>query len=119
MAIAYEKLFSIRIVQSLVRLCFRVDDFEAPSVNAVAQYIQRAYRLAEITQKVGFALWQLQELEVITALYFVLVAQARRGMGFTDGNAVVKIAQSKNIRKNHQGIRKSRSSNARDTTAFR
>ena len=41
--------------------------------------IQKAERLAAITQKVGFTLWQLQELEGATAVYFVLVAQARRG----------------------------------------
>ena len=50
-------------------------------MNAVVQkkgnMMQRAVRLAEITQGVGFALWQLQELEGSTALYFVLVAQAR------------------------------------------
>jgi uncharacterized protein YutE (UPF0331/DUF86 family) len=65
----------------------------------LAALIQREDRLAEITQKVGFALWQLQELEGATAQYFVLVAQARRGMGVTDGNALVKTAQSKTFGK--------------------
>src|SRR5271157_4741445 len=65
----------------------------------LAAHIQKADRLAEITQKVGFALWQLQELEGATALYFVLVAQARKGMGLTDGNALVKTAQSKTFGK--------------------
>jgi hypothetical protein len=65
----------------------------------IAVLIQRADRLAEITQGVGFPLWQLQELERTTAQYFVLVAQARKGMGTTDGNALVKTAQSKTFGK--------------------
>jgi|SRR5271155_2568835 uncharacterized protein YutE (UPF0331/DUF86 family) len=61
--------------------------------------IQKAERLAAITQKVGFTLWQLQELEGATAVYFVLVAQARRGMGATEGNALIENAQSQTFGK--------------------
>jgi hypothetical protein len=61
----------------------------------IAADMQRADRLAEIARGVGFALWQLQELEGATALYFVLVAQARKGMGFANGNALIQTAQSK------------------------
>jgi hypothetical protein len=43
--------------------------------------IEKANRLAEITQRMGFALWQIQELEGCTARYLVLVTQAKRGMG--------------------------------------
>jgi hypothetical protein len=54
-----------------------------------------ADRLHAITQKVGFALWQLQELEGVAAHYYVLVAHAVRGMGLEAGNALVEEAQSK------------------------
>lgn len=56
---------------------------------------QKAERLDLIAQKVGFALWQLQELEGSAAQYLVLVAQARPGMGLAAGQALVKEAQSK------------------------
>lgn len=59
------------------------------------QRLERADRLPEITQLVGFALWQLQELEGIAAQYFVLAAQAVNGMGLTAGNTLVEKAQNK------------------------
>lgn len=62
---------------------------------ALIQKVQKADRLAKIAKRVGFTLWQLQILEGSTALYFVLVTQARKGMGDTDGSALVRTAQSK------------------------
>jgi hypothetical protein len=50
--------------------------------------VGKAERLAEVTQQVGFTLWQLQELEGVTAQYFVLVAQATKGMGIEAGNTL-------------------------------
>ena len=50
---------------------------------------QNAERLAEITQQIGFALWQLQELEQVSATYFVLLAKATRGMDLKVGEALV------------------------------
>lgn len=46
---------------------------------------QKAERLQAITQQVGFALWQLQMLEYVTAEYYVLVALATQGMGLDAG----------------------------------
>ena len=60
-----------------------------------AQQLEKAARLAAVTQKVGFALWQLQELEDIAAQYFVLLVQAKKGMGLAEGNALVEKAQAK------------------------
>ncbi len=51
--------------------------------------LEKADRLAAITQQVGFALWQLQELEGVTAHYFVLAAQSKKGMGLDAGNALL------------------------------
>ncbi len=59
------------------------------------QWLQRADRLADITQRVGFALWQLQELEGCAAQCFVLLAQAKQGMGVVAGEALVEKAQGK------------------------
>ena len=64
-------------------------------MNTIHVKLQKADRLATITQKVGFALWQLQELEVVTAQYYVLVTQAKRGMGLAAGTTILDRAQSK------------------------
>ena len=64
-------------------------------MNELSQQLAKAERLHAITQKVGFALWQLQELEGTAARYYVLVAQATAGMGLVAGNALVDDAQSK------------------------
>ncbi|NOS97930.1 MAG: hypothetical protein HOP25_05605 [Methylotenera sp.] len=54
-------------------------------MRALEEQITKANRLQSITQKVGFALWQLQELEGVAAQYFVLIAQAKQGMGIEAG----------------------------------
>jgi len=51
--------------------------------------LEKADRLNTITQRVGFALWQLQELEGVTAQYFALSSQAKKGMGLDAGNALL------------------------------
>ena len=56
---------------------------------------QNDNRLSRVTQGVGFALWQLQELEGASAQYFVLLAQAEKGMGIVAGTALIEKAQSK------------------------
>lgn len=57
--------------------------------------MEKANRLKEITQRIGFALWQIQELEGVSAQYFVLAAQAEKGMGEVAGNAIVEEARKK------------------------
>jgi hypothetical protein len=64
-------------------------------MESLQQRIQMAERLAVITQRLGFVLWQLQELEGISALYFVLVAQARQGTGLAEGQTLVETALRK------------------------
>ena len=64
-------------------------------MNELSQQLAKAERLHTVTQKVGFALWQLQELEGAAAQYYVLIAQATRAMGSKAGNALVEDAQSK------------------------
>jgi len=59
------------------------------------QQLQKATRLAAITQRIGFALWQIQELEDVVAQYFVLLVQAKKGMGLDAGKALVDKAQNK------------------------
>jgi uncharacterized protein YutE (UPF0331/DUF86 family) len=68
-------------------------------MNDLTHQLRKADRLRAITQRVGFALWQLQELEGTSAQYFVLVAQAKQGMGLEAGNALVDDAQSKTFGK--------------------
>lgn len=51
-------------------------------------------RLDHISQRVGFALWQLQELEGVAATYLVLVARATQGMGAVQGGALLEKALS-------------------------
>ena len=54
---------------------------------------QKAERLFRITQRIGFALWHLQELEGVAAHYVVLVTQAKKGMGFESGIALLEPVQ--------------------------
>lgn len=56
---------------------------------------RRADRLYTITQRIGYALWQIQELEEVTAQYFVLVAQAKRGMRMEEASVLVEDARTK------------------------
>jgi len=57
--------------------------------------LDKANRLFAITQQVGFALWQLQELEGACATYYVLVEEAEFGMGEETGNALEEKAKKK------------------------
>lgn len=57
--------------------------------------LRTAARLNLVTQHVGFALWQLQQLETSSATFLVLLTQVRRGMGETAGNVLLKTAQDK------------------------
>jgi hypothetical protein len=41
-------------------------------METLNQQLQKADRLAAITQRIGFALWQIQGLEGVAAQYFVL-----------------------------------------------
>jgi hypothetical protein len=62
-------------------------------VKGIMQRMQMADRLHLVTQQIGFALWQLQELEGVSAQYFVLLAKATKGMGEAAGNALLDKAQ--------------------------
>jgi len=64
-------------------------------MEELRQQKEKADRLAAITQRIGFALWQIQELEGVTAQYFVLVVQAKKGMGLATGNALDEKAKKK------------------------
>ena len=68
------------------------------SMTSLAEQLEKADRLAAVSQSVGFALWQLQELESVTAQYFVLLTQAKKGMGLSEGSALVEKALAKTFR---------------------
>lgn len=74
-------------------------------MNTLTLQFAEADRLATVTQIVGFALWQLQESEGVAAGSFVLLAQAKKGMGLAEGNALVERAQGKrrHLASNFQG----------------
>lgn len=55
--------------------------------------LEAADRLTAITQRVGYALWQLQELEGVSATTFVLIAEAEKGMGLAAGEALEERAK--------------------------
>ena len=63
------------------------------------EQLRMSKRLSEISQEVGFTLWQIQELENVLAHYFVLVTKATRGMGLEGGNTLIADAQSKTFGK--------------------
>ncbi|WP_109125914.1 hypothetical protein [Dyella sp. C11] len=63
-------------------------------MELLSSKLERADRLVEIASRAGYALWQLQTLEGALAQYFVLVAQATKGMGEEAGNALFEKANS-------------------------
>ena len=52
----------------------------------------KADRFAAIMQQIGFAIWQLQELEWATAHYLTLRFRAKRGIGQEAGTALLEAA---------------------------
>lgn len=66
-------------------------------MDYITNQLKMADRLSAITQRVGFSLWQIQELEGVSAQYFVLLTQARKGMNLAEGNALVERAQAKTL----------------------
>lgn len=68
--------------------------------------LEQAERLAFVTQHVGFSLWQLQELEGVSAQYFVLLAQATKGMGLEAGNALEAKAKKRTFGATFQEMKK-------------
>lgn len=64
-------------------------------MNTLHNEMLKANRLEAITQRVGFALWQLQELEGTTAQYYVLVVHAKPGMGVAAGQELLDKALCK------------------------
>ena len=75
-------------------------------MNEFTQQIQKANRLKEITQRIGFAVWQIQELEGVSAQYFVLLTQAKKGMGESAGNDLLKTPKKNTFGRTIQNIRK-------------
>lgn len=66
----------------------------------------KANRLAAISQQVGFTLWQIQELENVTAQFYVILGQAEKGMGLEAGNALVEKALQNTFGRNIGNIKK-------------
>ena len=64
-------------------------------MDPFAYRLEAADRLNLILNRVGFALWQIQELESVAANYFVLLVQAQKGMGLEAGNLLIEKAKKK------------------------
>jgi hypothetical protein len=64
-------------------------------MDTLTEQVTKADRLANITQRIGYALWQLQELEGAAATYFVLLTAAKPGMGTEAGDILVAKAKGK------------------------
>jgi len=64
-------------------------------MDPLIAHLETAERLSEVTQRVGFTLWQLQELEGVAATYFVLLVQATPRMGTEAGEILVARARGK------------------------
>jgi uncharacterized protein YutE (UPF0331/DUF86 family) len=60
-----------------------------------SQELMKAEILHAITQRIGFSLWQLQDLEGVAATYYILLTSAKRGMDEVVVNKLVDDAQSK------------------------
>jgi len=64
-------------------------------IKELGEQLPQADRLTVVTQRVGFAIWQIQELENVAVTYFVLAAQATKGMGLAAGTALEDKAKKK------------------------
>ncbi len=64
-------------------------------MDSLTVHLRMSERLSEITQRVGYTLWQLQELEGVAATYFVLLAEAKRSMGVQAGEILIAKAKGK------------------------
>jgi len=67
---------------------------------------ERADRLYSVAQRIGFALWQLQELEGVCATYFVLLAEAKPGSRLAAGNRRGAKAKNRTIGTTLRKLRK-------------
>jgi hypothetical protein len=65
-----------------------------------------AHRLDLISQRVGLALWKLQELEGVVATYLVISTRAQRGMGEFEGNKLLDDALAKSFGRTIKDLRK-------------
>ena len=61
---------------------------EQPFFDELQYQLEIAERFQKITQQLGFVLWQVQALEGAAAVYFVLLALAKPGMGLATGMAL-------------------------------
>ena len=61
----------------------------------LAIQLEKSDRLSVIAERIGFALWQLQELERISAYYLVLKTKATLGMGAKAGQELIDKAVSR------------------------
>ncbi len=73
----------------------------------LAENIGKANRLNAIAERIGFAIWQLQELERSSAQYYVLIVKASPGMGIEKGKVLLDDALSKTFGKTVSRLQKS------------
>lgn len=57
--------------------------------------LQRTERLVAITQRVGFCLWQLQELEGVAVYFYVLLGLAKPKMGIDKVSPILKTEKAR------------------------
>lgn len=76
-------------------------------MSTLAEEIAKADRLEKIAERIGFALWQLQELEGAAAQYYVLIEKALPGMGIEAGQELIDEALSKTFGKTVNRLLKS------------
>jgi len=68
--------------------------------------LTKAKRLALISQQVGFTLWQIQELENVTAHFYVILEKAEKDIGLEAGNELINKALKNTFGKNIGNIKK-------------
>ena len=64
-----------------------------PILSDLEQRILSSQRLESISEKVGFTLWQIQQLEEVIATTYVLLCKAHKGMGEEAGFELEKLAK--------------------------
>lgn len=71
-----------------------LDHFHRMNLNA---QIEQATRLSTLMQAVGFAVWQLQELETTAITFAVIRLRASRGMGEVAGRALLEKGERRTL----------------------
>ncbi len=75
-------------------------------MESTTERFNKAKRLSKIAERIGFAIWQIQELEGACATFLILASEATPGIGVEAGLALEKAAKAKTFGRLLAGLKK-------------